>query len=96
MLDLENLIARRDLERQSKINNERAYIIQEFVDAINLERVDTKWKPVQGRAIAIILSPIKKKEDLYLFLSECRDYQKRNGSFGKRFFGGRKDKNKLK
>ena len=93
MIDLENLIARRDLERHSKINNERAYIIQEFVDAINLERVDTKWKPVNGRAIAMKLSHIKKKEDLYHFLNACKRYKAEGkGSFGQMFFGALKDR----
>lgn len=80
-------------EKQGRgITNERQSIVKEFVDEINKERAGTKYKPVTGRQIAIKLELLKTNHQLYAFLSECRDYQKRNGSFSKRFFGGFKDK----
>ena len=69
-------------------NNERASIIKEFVDEINLERINTKYKPVKGKRIAIMLSVLKTEFELRQFLSECRDYKNRNGSFSRRYFGG--------
>jgi hypothetical protein len=73
-----------------KITNERQLVIKEFVDEINKERNNTKWKPITARAVAIKLSHIKSLSDLYYFLSVCRDYAHRNGSFSKCFFGSLK------
>lgn len=70
---------------------ERATIVKEFVDEINNER-GTKMKPLTAKYIAVKLGILKTNQELYEFLSECRDYKKRNGSFGKRFFGGFKEK----
>lgn len=75
---------------KTKIRSERAFIISQFVEAINAERQGTKWKPMTGRGVAMCLRLLKTNQDLYTFLSECKDYQRRNGSFGKRFFGGSK------
>jgi len=49
-------------------------------------------KPLTSRYIAIKLGILKSNDELYQFFSECKDYKKRNGSFGKRFFGGFKEK----
>lgn len=73
---------------KSKIKSERAYILSLFVEEINKERQGTQYKPITGRAVAMCLKLLKTNQDLYAFLSECKDYQRRNGSFGKRFFGG--------
>jgi hypothetical protein len=73
--------------KKPKITNERQTIIKEFVDAINRERIGTKFKPITARAVAIKLGMLKSNRELYEFLSECKDYKNRNGSFGKRFFG---------
>jgi hypothetical protein len=74
------------------ITNERQSIIKQFVDEINQERTQEKMKPLTSRYIAIKLGILKSNDELYQFLSECKDYKKRNGSFGKRFFGGFKEK----
>lgn len=70
--------------------SERAQIISEFVEEINSERTNTKWPPITGREVAVRLSHVKDKFTLCYFLSECRDYKNRYGSFGKRFFGALK------
>lgn len=74
------------------IKSERAEIISEFVKEINLERKDTKWKPVTGRSVAIQLSVLKTNFELYSWLSECRDYKNRNGSFSRIYYGALKKK----
>lgn len=81
------------------ITNERQAVIKEFVDEINKER-PSKYKDSKGklkvldiikpRAVAIKLGHIKDTKELYYFLSVCRDYKKRNGSFSKCFFGSLK------
>lgn len=73
--------------KKSTITSERQSIIKQFVDEINKERINTKWKPITARAVAIKLGTLKSNRELYEFLSECRDYKARNGSFGRRFFG---------
>lgn len=79
-------------KRKRGIVNERQAIIKEFVDELNKERDVTKMKPVTGRQIGVKLGILKTNQELYEFLSECRDYKNRNGSFGKRFWGGFKQK----
>ena len=79
-------------KKKRGITSERQSIVKMFIDEINKEREGTKFKPVAGRGIAMKLSLLKTNQELYEFFSECRDYQKRKGSFGKRFFGGSKVK----
>lgn len=78
--------------------NKRALIIQQFVDEINKERPCTylnkagkkvKLGLINARAVAIKVSHLK-EFDLMYFLSECKDYKNRNGSFSKKFFGAMK------
>lgn len=71
-------------------NSERASIIKEFVDRINLGRpcvyeVNGKKKTlpkVTGRAIAIRVGYLKRNSDLYFLLSLC----KQSTNFTKTFF----------
>lgn len=79
-------------KEKNKIVNQRQFILSQFVDEINKERIGTKFKPITGRIVAIKLGILKTNQELYQFLSECKDYKNRNGSFGKRFFGGCKIK----
>jgi hypothetical protein len=79
-------------EKKKGITNERQSIVKQFVDELNKERDVTKYKPYQDKYIAVKLGVLKTNQELYEFLSECRDYKNRNGSFGKRFFGGFKEK----
>lgn len=74
----------------SKISSERQMVLKEFVDEINKERIGTTWKPITGKAVAMKLSHVKSLQDLYYFLSNCRDYKARNGNFSKCFFGSLK------
>lgn len=46
-------------------------------------------KPLTARFVAVKLAKLS-ESDLYYFLSECRDYKNRNGSFSKMFFGAQK------
>lgn len=74
-----------------KAKTEEDELIQEFVDEINKERVGTKYKKVSFMAIKMKLYAIKNNAfELRRYLSECRDYKNRNGSFSRRFFGGLK------
>lgn len=85
--------------KKSSITNERQSVIKQFVDEINKERPlkykDNKGKiktllPVTPRAIAIKLGHIKDLQELYQFLSVCKDYKNRHQSFSKCFFGSLK------
>jgi hypothetical protein len=89
---IEQLIQERQPVKVKTITNERQDIIRQFVEELNKERIGTKFKPLTGRAVAIKLGMIKTNQGLYEFLSICKDYKNRNGSFGKRFFGGAKIK----
>ena len=71
--------------------SERASVIQQFTEEINQEREGTKYKLLTGKVIAIKLSHLK-LQDLYTFLSLCRDYKNRQKSFSKYFFGALKVK----
>jgi hypothetical protein len=71
---------------QNGSKDKRAFLISEFVDQINLERVNTKYKKVTGTQIAVKLSHLNFDELLH-FMSSCKDYKNRKGSFSKYFFG---------
>lgn len=77
---------------KTRVRSERADIIRQFMEEINKERVGTKWKPVTGRAVAIKVGHLKDNHTLYYFLSTCKDYKNRHGSFSKAFFGSLKVK----
>lgn len=81
-----------DTITKKRFKTERHYILSEFVDNINKERIGTKYKLVTGRFIAIKLSHLKDNGTLYYFLSICKDYKNRQGSFSKCFFGSLKIK----
>lgn len=74
------------------VTNERQAVVREFVDEINAEREGTKYAKMSARAIAIKMSHVN-LFDLYAFLSDCRDYKRRKGSFSKCFFGTLKNRN---
>lgn len=74
---------------KSKATSPRASVVEEFVDIINKERIGTKYEPVTGKTIALMTSHLS-LQDLFWFLSSCKDYKKRSGSFSKYFFGALK------
>lgn len=83
--------------------SKRSLILEMFVNEINKERPCTytnakgkkiKLGKISGKAVAIKLAHLN-EEDLFFFLSECKDYRNRKGSFSKRFFGSIKPVEKL-
>lgn len=88
----ENEIKKLDIVFKNKTLNERQYILSQFLEEINKERMGTKWKKLTGRAVAMKLSHLKDNNTLYYFLSICKDAKNRNGSFSKCFFGALKVK----
>lgn len=90
MQSLFEIIEKIDYTQKSRIKSERADIIRQFLEEINKERVGTKYKQLTGRAVAIKVGHLKDNATLYYFLSECKDYKNRGGSFGKYFFGALK------
>ena len=88
----ENNIQKLDLIFKKKTLNERQDILRQFLEEINKERLGTKFKPMTGRAVAMKVSHLKDNHTLYYFLSTCKDYKNRHGSFSKSFFGSLKIK----
>jgi hypothetical protein len=80
-----------NLFKETKITNRRQELLKEIIDEINKERIDTKYKPVSPKAIAIKCSHLK-EQDLNYFISICKDYKHKKGSFSKCFFGALKNK----
>jgi len=74
-------------KKVSKVTSERSALIEQFVTKINIERIDTQFKPVLGRVIAVKTSHMSLK-DLYYFWSVCL----KSKSFGRTFFGSLKVK----
>jgi len=75
--------------------NERSSLLKQFQDEINKERPYTyknskgkkvKVNKITGKELALRVAHVK-TEDLYYFLSVCRDEKNRKGSFSKCFFG---------
>jgi len=90
MKTLQEIIEKKQ-QIQTGANSERATVISIFVQEINKERTGTKFKQLSPKAIAIKLSHLK-LQDLYTFLSLCRDYKNRQKSFSRYFFGALKVK----
>jgi len=68
---------------KSKANSERAALIEQFVEELRKEQ------PIEARFVAVKLAHVS-TQDLYRFLSTCKDYKARNQSFRKCFFGALK------
>ena len=84
MENIGDILARR--EKYYKAKSERAELIRQFMEELNAERDGKKYKKLSAGAVANILGHIKKKSDLYYFLSVCRDNKKRTGIFSKYFW----------
>lgn len=76
---------------KTKITSRRADLIKQFVDELNIERLNTKYPPIKPGAVAIKLSHLS-EFDLSSFLSMAKDYKNRKGSFSKYFWGALKNK----
>lgn len=93
-MQLAEMVLKYQLDRKSKHKTEIGEIISEFVNEINKEREGTKYPKVTYMQIYTKLGAVntklgavnKDKFALNVFLSECRDYKRRNGSFGKLFY----------
>lgn len=66
--------------------NERATILQEFLEILNRER-KPPYKPLTPARLGMMLAPVKTK-DLYTFLADCKyaASNKPSGAFSKYFF----------
>lgn len=76
---------------KTKITNKRQYILQQFIDEINKERVGSKFKAVYPKSVAIKIAHLN-IVDLEYFFSICMDCKQRTGSFSKCFYGALKIK----
>jgi len=73
--------------KTTKHKNQRAELIQQFLDEINRERKDTKFKPTTYKVILLKVKHITSASDLYAFYKQCLDGKSRYGSFSKVFWG---------
>lgn len=92
MQEINEIIKKIDETQKTRIKSERADIIRQFLEEMNKERLGTKYKPLTARAVAIKVGHLKDNATLYYFLSMCKDYKNRKGSFSKYFFGALKIK----
>lgn len=65
---------------------ERGELLTEMLNEINKERVNTKFKPLSIKLLAIKLGHIPTNH-LYHLMSEARDYRNRGKSYGQYVFG---------
>jgi hypothetical protein len=88
-MDMGNLLERFGTKKvsESKIVNERQFVLSEFLVKLNAERKGTKWKPLTGKQVALLTSHLD-LQDLRFFYKMCE----RSQSFGKVFFGALKKK----
>lgn len=73
-------------ECDTKCKNPRGCLIQQFVNAINRDRIGTNYGDVKWQRINGMLNMMKEGE-LYMFYEECL----RADIFSKRFYGGFKE-----
>lgn len=75
---MENLFKNYQLPEKTKDRNKRDSLINDFVASINLERANTKYKPVTPRVVAILINQhpsLKNDPDcqkLYEFYRICK------------------------
>ena len=84
------LLSKKVIPNKKKGASERNDIIKEYLIIINKEREGTKYKKATFMSVAMRLQLLKTNQSLREFLSICKDYKNRNGSFGKRFWGNLK------
>ena len=75
-------IKREYLVEDTGINSERAEWIGKFTDRINKERIDTPFKPLAPKVIAIKLAGLS-NQDLHAFYKICEE----SNNFSQCFFG---------
>lgn len=69
-----------------RIVNERQLVIKDFLDALNIERIGTQYKPLTAKGVACKVGHLSTPE-LKMFYQQCNNYK---GEFGKCFFGSLK------
>ena len=80
-------------EKTTKHRDQRAELIQQFLDEINRERAEEgRFKPQTYKVILLKVKHITSTSDLYAFYKQCLDGKSRYGSFSKVFWGALKVK----
>lgn len=82
MNKLADLIAKFEISLTKQ--TERGELMREFIENVNAER-DKIFKPITYGRMGKLLEGIP-TNDLYTFLSMCKDRKQRNGSFSKFFW----------
>lgn len=80
-----------ELMKENKIENYRRWKRTKLTPE-EFKKTKQYLRPITARGLAVKLSILKNTEDLYYFLSICRDYKQRKGSFSKMFWGALKKK----
>ena len=86
-----------ELQKPTKHKTLEGELISEFMEEVNKERPAVSFYIKNGKKVKLkklnymgarrVLEAIADdSHELQRFLSECRDYKNRNGSFSKRFF----------
>lgn len=81
-----------NMRRYRGVNRLRGASGQKPLTPDEFKKHDLYLEPFKPSYIGFRLSHVKDLSDLYYFLSVCRDYKNRNGSFAKMFFGALKIK----
>lgn len=82
-MQIGEIIKEYDIKKPKRIT-ERGELMREFIENINQER-DKKMRPLNFGRMAVLLQGIP-TNDLYAFLSMCKDRKRVNGSFSKYFW----------
>jgi hypothetical protein len=82
MRKLEELL--KEYKEQDTGKTERGELLQEFLDNVNQER-DKKLRSITFSRMGFLLEGLS-NQDLYKFMSMCKDRKQRNGSFSKFFW----------
>ena len=85
MIPLSDLTKKYTIEKKGA-NSERADLIGRFHTKLNAERLNTKYKPLSIKFVAVKVGHLS-VSDLYFFWKQCN-----SGEFGKIFFGALKNK----
>ncbi len=83
-MDIKDILQSYKIEDTKNRKTERGELLKEFLQSVNAER-GVKFKPLTFGRMAKLLKG-KSLQELYGFLSQCKDRKVRNGSFSKYFW----------
>jgi hypothetical protein len=73
MLSIQSSLSKYQVQKEKKKGSKRGDIVGLFIEALNAERVGTKYPPLKASRVAMMLSVFKTCGELSQFYGSCKD-----------------------